>query len=86
MLKGNKVSLRCVARKDLDMFYDIWCNEDVRKLDGKFRLPPSKEDILNNFNKFVNLDKKYLSIVNEKEILVGYITFKESNECKMYIH
>ena len=45
-------------------------------------MPPSKEDILNNFNKFVNLDKKYLSIVNEKEIIVGYITFKEINEFK----
>ncbi|MBU3187742.1 GNAT family N-acetyltransferase [Clostridium estertheticum] len=82
MLKGNKVSLRCVERKDLDIFYDIWCNEDIKKLDGKFRLPPSKEDILNNFSKFVNMDKKYLSIVNEKGIVVGYITFRESNECK----
>jgi len=82
MLKGNKVSLRCVERRDLDIFYDIWCNEDVRKLDGNFRLPPSKEDILNNFNIFVNLDKKYLSIINEKGVVVGYITFKEINEFK----
>ena len=82
MLRGNKVSLRCVERRDLNIFYDIWCDEDLRKLDGNFRLPPSKEDLLNNFNKFVNLNKKYLSIENEKGIVVGYITYKEIYECK----
>ena len=82
MLKGNKVLLRCVERRDLNIFYDIWCDEEVRKLDSNFILPPSKEDMLNNFNRFVNLDKKYLSIVNEKGVVVGYITFKEINECK----
>jgi RimJ/RimL family protein N-acetyltransferase len=82
MLKGNNVLLRSVERGDLDIFYDIWSDEDVRRLDSKFILPPSKECILNNFNKFVNLDKKYLSILNEKGIVVGYITYKEINECK----
>ncbi len=82
MLKGNNVLLRSVRREDLAIFYDIWSDEDVRILDSKFILPPSKEDILNNFNKFINLDKKYLSILNEKNIVVGYITYKEINECK----
>ena len=82
MLKGNKVLLRCVERRDINVFYDIWCDEEVRKLDGNFILPPSKEDILNNFNKFVNSDKKYLSIVNEKGVVVGYITYTEIKECK----
>ncbi|MFT5874401.1 MAG: RimJ/RimL family protein N-acetyltransferase [Clostridium sp.] len=82
MLKGNKVLLRCVERRDLNIFYDIWSDEKVRKLDGSFILPPSKEDLLNNFNKFVNIDKKYLSIVNEKGVVVGYITYKEINGFK----
>ncbi|MBZ9632737.1 GNAT family N-acetyltransferase [Clostridium sp. FP1] len=82
MLKGNKVLLRSVERRDLNIFYDIWCDEEVRKLDGNFILPPSKEDILNNFNKFVNIDKKYISIVNEKGVVVGYITYKEVSGCK----
>ena len=82
MLKGNKVLLRCVERRDINIFYDIWYNEEVRKLDGNFVLPPSKEDILSNFSKFVNIDKKYLSIVNEKGVVVGYITYKEVKECK----
>ena len=82
MLKGKKVLLRSVERRDINIFYDIWSDEDVRKLDSKFILPPSKEDILSNFNKFVNLDKKYLSILNEKGVVVGYITYKEINECK----
>jgi RimJ/RimL family protein N-acetyltransferase len=82
MLKGNKVLLRCVERRDINIFYDIWCDEEVRKLDGNFVLPPSKEDILSNFNKFINIDKKYLSIVNEKGVVVGYITYKEIKESK----
>ena len=82
MLKGKKVLLRTVERRDLNIFYEIWCNEDVRNLDGNFILPPSKEDILNNFNKFINIDKKYISIVNEKGVVVGYITYKEISGCK----
>ena len=82
MLKGDKVLLRCVERSDLNIFYDIWCDEEVRKLDGNFIIPPSKEDILSNFNKFVNLDKKYLSIINENGVVVGYITYREIKGCR----
>lgn len=82
MLKGNKVLLRCVERRDINIFYDIWCDEEVRKFDGNFIMPPAKEDILNNFNKFVNIDKKYLTIVNEKGVVVGYITYREIKETK----
>ncbi|MGH4049749.1 MAG: GNAT family N-acetyltransferase [Clostridium sp.] len=82
MLKGNKVLLRCVERRDLNIFFNIWADADVRRLDGSFRMPPSKEDILNNFNKFVNLDKKYLSIINEKGVVVGYVTYKEIGDSK----
>ena len=82
MLKGNVVLLRCVERRDVNIFYDIWGNEEVRKLDGNFVLPPSKEDLLSNFNRFINIDKKYLSIVNEKGVVVGYITYIEKKEAK----
>ena len=82
MLKGNKVLLRCVERRDINIFYDIWCNEEIRKLDGNFTLPPSKEDLLNNFNRLMNIDKKYLSIINEKGVVVGYITYREIKEYK----
>jgi RimJ/RimL family protein N-acetyltransferase len=82
MLKGNVVLLRCVERRDINIFYDIWSNEEVRRLDGNFIIPPSKEDILINFNKFINSDKKYLSIINEKGIVIGYITYLEIKEHK----
>ena len=82
MLKGNKVLIRSVERRDVNIFYDIWSNEEVRRLDGNFVLPPSKEDLLSNFNRFINIDKKYLSIVNEKGVVVGYITYTEIKECK----
>ncbi|MCB2291576.1 GNAT family N-acetyltransferase [Clostridium sp. CS001] len=82
MLKGKLVLLRCVERRDINIFYDIWSDEEVRKLDGNFVLPPSKEDVLSNFNKFANIDKKHLSIVNEKGVVVGYITYLEVKDAK----
>lgn len=81
MLRGSRILLRPVEKRDINIFYDIWSNEDVRRLDGSFVLPPSKEYIVENFNKLLNLEKKYLSIINEKGVLVGYITFVEVSDC-----
>lgn len=86
MLRGGRVLLRPVEKRDLNVFYDIWSDEEVRKFDGSYVLPPSKEYITENFNRFLNLDKKYLSIINEKGVLIGYITYEEAkNCCNVYI-
>ena len=81
MLKGARVLLRAVERRDINIFYDIWSYEEVRKLDVGFILPPSKEWILENFNEFMTSSKKYLSIVNEKGVVIGYITYEEAKDC-----
>jgi RimJ/RimL family protein N-acetyltransferase len=81
MLRGSRVLLRPVEKRDITIYYDIWSNEDVRRLDGSFTLPPSKEYIIENFNRLLNLEKKYLSIINEKGVLVGYITFEGARDC-----
>ena len=77
MLKGNRVLLRSVEKKDVNIFYEMWCDEEIRKYDGGYLVPPTKEYILENFNRFMNLNKKYLSIINEKGVLIGYITYEE---------
>lgn len=80
MLKGERVLLRSVERRDVNIFYEMWGDEDLRDLDGGYLVAPSKEYVLENFNKYMNLNKKYLSIVNEKGVVVGYITYEAAKD------
>ena len=73
MLKGNNIYLRLLEKKDIRILYKI-CNEEKVK---RYNTIPN--DIQNN-NKGTNL-RKALSIINEKNVLVGFITYKESNYC-----
>ncbi|MEQ8154176.1 MAG: GNAT family protein [Clostridiaceae bacterium] len=85
MLKGDKVYLRLIRREDMNIVYNI-CNEDeVRLYDGGYlELPPLK-DIVKNFDEIMRIDRKGLSIVNEKGVVIGYISYKElSNTFKVY--
>lgn len=71
MLKGKKVYLRLLERRDIAIIYRL-CNEE------KVKRYNSIPDDINEQN--VNL-RKALSIINEKNVLVGFITYKESNYC-----
>ena len=71
MLKGEKVYLRLLERRDIAIIYRL-CNEE------KVKRYNSIPDDINEHN--VNL-RKALSIINEKNVLVGFITYKESNYC-----
>ena len=71
MLKGEKVYLRLLERRDIAIIYRL-CNEE------KVKRYNSNPDDINEQN--VNL-RKALSIINEKNVLVGFITYKESNHC-----
>ena len=73
MLKGEKVYLRLLERKDIRILQNICDDEKVRRYNT----------IYSDKNKNDNTNlRKALSIVNEKEVLVGLITYKESNYCK----
>lgn len=77
MLKGQNVYLRLLEKKDVWILYKICNEEKVRR----YNTIPN--DMQNN-NKGTNL-RKPLSIINEKNALVGFITYKESNYCnKIY--
>ena len=81
MLKGEKVLLRSIEKSDINIFYDFISDEELRKYDYGYTIPPSKEYVLENFNSFFNLRKKYITIVNEKGVVVGYMTYKEAKDC-----
>lgn len=77
MLKGNDIYLRLLEKKDIRLLYKL-CNEEQVK---RYNTIPN--DIQNN-NQGKNL-RKALSIINEKNVVVGFITYKESNYCnKIY--
>ena len=77
MLKGHNVYLRLLEKKDVRILYKICNEEEVRR----YNTIPN--DIQNN-NQGKNL-RKALSIINEKNVVVGFITYKESNYCnKIY--
>ena len=77
MLKGNDIYLRLLEKKDIRLLYKLCNEEQVRR----YNTIPN--DIQNN-NQGKNL-RKALSIINEKNVVVGFITYKESNYCnKIY--
>lgn len=71
MLKGNNIYLRTLEKKDIAIIYRL-CNEEKVKT---YNTIPN--DIQSN-SKDKNL-RKALSIINEKNVLIGFITYKESS-------
>lgn len=73
MLKGEKIYLRLLERKDIRILENICDDEKVKR----YNTISSENDKEENTN-----FRKALSMINEKEVLVGFITYKESNYCK----
>lgn len=67
MLKGEKIYLRLLEKRDIRILQDICDDERVRRY-----------NTISDENN--NIIRKALSIINEKEVLVGFITYKE-NTC-----
>lgn len=74
MLKGNNIYLRTLEKKDICILFRL-CNEEEVKT---YNTIP--DDIQNN-NKDKSL-RKALSIINEKNVLIGFLTYKESSYFK----
>ncbi|MFD3155336.1 GNAT family N-acetyltransferase [Haloimpatiens sp. FM7330] len=81
MLKGTKVLIKSIETKDINILYNILSDEEVRKYDGAYIILPSRECIIENIDKIRNNNKvKYLSIVNEKNIVIGYLTYRQAQD------
>ena len=74
MFKGNNIYLRALERKDILILYRLCNEEDVKTYNT---IP---EDMQNN-NKDKSL-RKALSIINEKNVLIGFVTYKENSYFK----
>lgn len=67
MLKGNKIYLRLLDKKDIGILYKICSEDDVKR----YNTIPSY-----NLNENKSSLRKALSIINEKNIVVGFITYR----------
>lgn len=77
MLKGKKIYLRSVEKRDVNIFYNYSTDKEIRKFDGGNMIFPSIEYVMQHFDEIMNVSRKTLSIINEKSVLVGYLTYKE---------
>lgn len=78
MLKGEKVYLRLLEKKDIRILYTMCNDEKVKRYNTI-----SDENNKGNLQNYDRLKlRKALSIINEKGVLVGFITYKESSYCE----
>lgn len=69
MLKGNKVCLRLLEKEDIKELYNL-CNEEKVK---RYNIEPID---LQNDSQITKLRKAF-SIINERNSLIGFITYRE---------
>ncbi|NFG22305.1 GNAT family N-acetyltransferase [Clostridium botulinum] len=82
MLKGEKVYLRLMQVSDIKRLCDLANDYEVKKYNDKM-LEMGKKIQINEGTNNINIYKrKALSIINKKNVLVGFITYKQSDYCK----
>ncbi|MBN1040495.1 N-acetyltransferase [Clostridium botulinum] len=82
MLKGEKVYLRLMQVSDIKRLYDLANDYEVKKHNDKM-LEMGKKIQINEGTNNINIYKrKALSIINKKNVLVGFMTYKQSDYCK----
>ncbi|SFC69500.1 GNAT family N-acetyltransferase [Clostridium uliginosum] len=77
MLKGNRIYLRLIEIKDIRRLYDLCNDEEVKKYNNQLTHSEKNKALLKNINNIGLGLKKALSIINEKNVLVGFITYKQ---------
>ena len=81
MLKGEKVYLRLVEQRDINILYSLYDKDEAIIYEGDaFKKGANKEFVLKNFNKIKHTLKNCLSIVNEKKVVVGCVVYNLINE------
>lgn len=81
MLKGEKIYLRSVEKKDVSILFDMCSDREIRKYDGGNVVLPSIDFVMNNFDEVFNGNRKCLTIINQKGNAVGYISYSEFKDC-----
>ncbi|GAA0078442.1 GNAT family protein [Clostridium sp. CTA-5] len=82
MLKGNKIYLKLIEIKDLRRLYDLCNDKEVRKYNNQSTNIEKNTDLIKDINDRYFNRKKVLSIINEKNVLVGFLTYSEKIDSK----
>ncbi|WP_315081927.1 GNAT family protein [uncultured Clostridium sp.] len=82
MLKGEKIYLRLMQVSDINRLYDLANDYEVKKYNNKILEMGKKIQINEGFNNLSICKRKAVSIINKKDVLVGFMTYKQSDYCK----
>lgn len=80
IIKGEKIYLRLMQISDIKRLYELANDYEVKKYNNKIiEINKKIDEKSNNLSTF---NKKALSIINKKNVLVGFITYIQSDYCK----
>lgn len=81
MIKGEKVYLRVIDIGDINILYKFCSDKDINKYNSYKDILPEKTYIIKNFYILKKVYKRLLSIINEKNVIVGFMNYdpKEDN-------
>ena len=74
MIKGNSVYLRLMMKEDISRLCDLCNDESVNKYNNML---PDKKYLRKNFNILKKMDNKILTIINEKDVIVGFMDYRK---------
>ncbi|MBW6411032.1 GNAT family N-acetyltransferase [Clostridium weizhouense] len=78
MLKGSKIYLRLIEIRDLRQLYNLCNDKEVKKYNSESIELGENKNLIKDISDRVLHGKKVLSIINEKKVLVGFMTYSES--------
>ena len=82
MLKGEKIYLRLMQVSDIKRLYELANDYEVKKYNNKMLQVDNKIKINEESNSVSIGRRNALSIINTKNVLVGFMTYKQSSCCK----
>ncbi len=74
MIKGNSVYLRLMMKEDISRLCDLCNDESVNKYNNML---PDKKYLRKNFNILKKMDNKILTIINKKDVIVGFMDYRK---------
>ncbi len=73
MIKGKRIYLRLIERSDINILYNICNDNSVAKYNNVL---PRKNYLFNNFHIIRKAPNKFLTIINEKGVIVGFMDYR----------
>ncbi|MGN2370344.1 GNAT family N-acetyltransferase [Clostridium cagae] len=81
MLKGEKIYLRLMQVSDIKRLYDLSNDYEVKKYNDKMLDIDEKIHIDEDSSNVRIYERKSVSIINKKNVLVGFMTYKPNDYC-----